>query len=479
MNFEAVIGLEIHVEMNTRSKMFSSAPVTFKAEPNASVVPLDLGHPGTMPVVNRQAIINAIRVCHALHLTIDRTLWFDRKNYFYPDLPKGYQITQAFRPIGSNGYVELTVPGYNKKVEIERLHVEEDTAMQHHYDAYTLVDYNRAGIPLMEIVTRPDMRNGIEAAAFVERIRSIVTFANVSSGKMEEGSLRCDVNISIRPVGVTKFGTKVEIKNLNSMANVEKAIDFEMERQEKILLSGGMVIQETRRYDDVKKETIAMRQKTDAVDYKYFVEPNIAPIRLSEWFIEDAIQTMPELAEAKFARYTETFGLPSYDAQLLISSQEACHYFDEVMKLIQEPKLIANWINGELSAYMNKNNVTLSSLTFTPSRLAQLIRLITEGTVSNKQARTLFEKMLTQTGEALALAEQFGLIQISDKGVLQSHIDEVLKTNTQSIEDYLAGKDRALQFLMAQVMKRTQGKAHPEKTNQLLIEALKSLNKKS
>lgn len=477
MNFEAVIGLEIHVEMNTKSKMFSSAPVRFKAEPNAAVVPLDLAHPGTMPVVNRQAIINAIRVCHALHLQIDRTLWFDRKNYFYPDLPKGYQITQAFRPIGSNGFVELNLKGYQKKVEIERLHVEEDTAMQHHYETYTLVDYNRAGIPLMEIVTRPDIRNGMEAAAFVERIRSIVTFANVSTGRMEEGSLRCDVNISIRPVGTTKFGTKVEIKNLNSMANVEKAIDFEMERQEKILLSGGMVIQETRRYDDVKKETIAMRQKTDAVDYKYFVEPNIAPIRLSETFIAEAIQTMPELAETKFLRYTHTFGLPEYDAQLLIADQEASHYFDEAVRMIQEPKLIANWINGELAAYINKTNTTLSQLKVTPLRLSQLIALIVEGTVSNKQARTLFEKMLTTPGDAITLANQFGLVQLSDPIVLQQHIDDVLKDNAQSIDDYLAGKDRALQFLMAQIMKRTQGKAHPEKTNQLLLNALKRYTK--
>jgi aspartyl-tRNA(Asn)/glutamyl-tRNA(Gln) amidotransferase subunit B len=480
MNFEAVIGLEIHVEMNTKSKMFSSAPVTFKSEPNAAVVPLDLAHPGTMPVVNRQAIINAIRVCHALHLTIDRTLWFDRKNYFYPDLPKGYQITQAFRPIGSNGFVELNLPGYQKKVEIERLHVEEDTAMQHHYETYTLVDYNRAGIPLMEIVTRPDIRNGTEAAAFVERIRSIVTFANVSTGKMEEGSLRCDVNISIRPVGVTKFGTKVEIKNLNSMANVEKAIDFEMERQEKILLSGGMVIQETRRYDDVKKETIAMRQKTDAVDYKYFVEPNIAPIRLSEAFIQEAIATMPELAETKFQRYTQQFGLLEYDAQLLIANQEAANYFDQTILHIQEPKFIANWINGELASYINKNNQSLAQLQVTPKRLAQLIQLIVEGTVSNKQARSLFEKMLSLDGEALTLAKQFGFLQISDVNILQGHIDEVLSTNAQSIEDYRAGKDRALQFLMAQIMKRTQGKAHPEKTNQLLLESLNHYgNKKS
>jgi len=303
MNVEAVIGLEIHVEMQTKSKMFSAAPVTYKADPNTAVVPLDLGHPGTMPVVNRQAIINAIQVCHALHLNIDSQLWFDRKNYFYPDLPKGYQITQNVRPIGSEGWIEVMVENQPFKIHIERLHVEEDTAMQHHYEGFTLVDYNRAGIPLMEIVTKPDIRNGAQAAAFVDAIRQIVSFLKVSSGKMEEGSLRCDVNISVRPVGTEKFGTKVEIKNLNSIANVQRAIDVEMIRQERSLIAGIPVQQETRRYDELKKETIMMRKKTDAVDYKYFTEPNILPIDLSKDFIANAISNSLPLATSKRSKY--------------------------------------------------------------------------------------------------------------------------------------------------------------------------------
>lgn len=478
MNFEAVIGLEIHVEMKTKSKMFSDAPVTFKAEPNTSVVPLDLAHPGSMPVVNRQAIMYAIQVCHALHLEIDRTLWFDRKNYFYADLPKGYQITQAARPIGKNGWLEISLPEGTKRIAIERLHVEEDTAMQHHYDQYSLLDYNRAGIPLMEIVSHPDMRSGAEAAAFVEKIRSIVTFANVSTGKMEEGSLRADVNISIRPVGSAKFGTKVEIKNINSISNVEKAIDFEMERQEKILLSGGLIIQETRRFDDVKKETVSMRQKTDAVDYKYFTEPNLIPIQLSDSFIQHAIELSPELAETKFKRYTEQYGLTPYDANLLIADQKVTDYFDAALQHTKEAKLLANWINGEIAGYLNKQNMTIERLPLVPERLAKLVVLVSQGTVSNKQARSLFEKMLTMPGEPEALAQQLGLVQISDETTLMSHIAPVLNENAQSIKDYLEGKDRALQFLMAQVMKRTGGKANPEKTTALIVQELQKIKSK-
>jgi aspartyl-tRNA(Asn)/glutamyl-tRNA(Gln) amidotransferase subunit B len=328
MNFEAVIGLEIHVEMSTKTKMFSAAPVTYKAEANAAVTPLDLGHPGTMPVVNRQAIINAIQVCHALQLTIDPQLWFDRKNYFYPDLPKGYQITQQARPIGSSGRIEVDVDGKPFSIRIERLHVEEDTAMQHHYEGFTLVDYNRAGIPLMEIVTRPDIRNGDQAAAFVDAIRQIVSFLKVSTGKMEEGSLRCDVNISMRPIGVEAFGTKVEIKNLNSIANVQRAIDVEMLRQERLLISGVPVQQETRRYDELKKETILMRKKTDAVDYKYFTEPNLVPIDLDPAFIQSAISSSLPLSTNKRNRYQQSFGLSAYDANQLTQDVSISEYFD-------------------------------------------------------------------------------------------------------------------------------------------------------
>jgi aspartyl-tRNA(Asn)/glutamyl-tRNA(Gln) amidotransferase subunit B len=473
MNFEAIIGLEIHVEMKTQTKMFSSAPVTYKASPNTAVVPLDLAHPGTMPVVNEQAVINAIRVCDALHLRIDQELWFDRKNYFYPDLPKGFQITQNFRPIGSNGYIEVQVNHQPFKIGIERLHIEEDTAMQHHYEGFTLVDYNRAGIPLMEIVTRPDIRTGAQAAAFVDTIREIVTFTHVSDGRMEEGSLRCDVNISIRPIGASQFGTKVEIKNLNSIANVEKAIEFEMMRQEQLILSGQLVQQETRRFDETKKETVLMRKKTDAVDYKYFVEPNIMPIRLSDEFVAKAIEESPELAEKKRYRYVHQFALSEYDARLLTQDVFMAEYFDQLVTIGTHYKLFANWLLVDVNAYLNKHNAHFSQFPISPNYFAELMTLIDQGTVSNKQAKELFEKLVEKPQSPLALATSLNMLQISDPGYIQEQIDAVLKDFPQSIVDFKEGKDRAVGFLMGQILKRTGGKVNPGLTNQLLIQTLK------
>jgi aspartyl-tRNA(Asn)/glutamyl-tRNA(Gln) amidotransferase subunit B len=474
MNFEAIIGLEIHVEMKTKTKMFSRAPVTYKAQPNTAVVPLDLGHPGTMPVVNKQAVMNAIRVCDALHLSIDRTLWFDRKNYFYADLPKGYQITQNFRPIGSNGSILLDVDGQPFNVGIERLHLEEDTAMQHHYEGYTLVDYNRAGIPLMEIVTRPDIRTGKQAAAFVNAIREIVSFSHVSDGKMEEGSLRCDVNISIRPYGTKTFGTKVEIKNLNSIANVEKAIEFESIRQEQLLISGQRVEQETRRFDEGKKETVLMRKKTDAVDYKYFVEPNITPIQLSESFIKETIQSGFELASLKRRRYIEVYQLSQYDATQLTEDVYVSEYFDSLCSLGQDYKLYANWLMSDIASYLNKVNQSIETFPISPSRFVDFIRLISQGKISNKQGKELFELMLTSIEEPLVLANQKNMLQISDPILIQAWIDDVLHANAQSIEDFKQGKDRAVGFLIGQILKKSGGKANPGLTNSLLMATLKT-----
>ncbi|MEY3431939.1 MAG: Asp-tRNA(Asn)/Glu-tRNA(Gln) amidotransferase subunit GatB [Bacillota bacterium] len=473
MNVEAVIGLEIHVEMQTQSKMFSTAPVTYKAEPNTAVVPLDLGHPGTMPVVNRQAIINAIQVCHALHLKIDSQLWFDRKNYFYPDLPKGYQITQQARPIGSEGWIEVMVDNQPFKIRIERLHVEEDTAMQHHFEGFTLVDYNRAGIPLMEIVTKPDIRNGAQAAAFVDAIRQIVSFLKVSSGKMEEGSLRCDVNISVRPVGTEKFGTKVEIKNLNSIANVQRAIDVEMTRQERSLIAGIPVQQETRRYDELKKETIMMRKKTDAVDYKYFTEPNIVPIDLSQDLIARAIAQSLPLATTKKARYQSQFALSDYDANQLTQDVYVSEYFDQLTSIGNHYKLYANWLLGDIASYLNKHNLNMIQFPIHPQAMAMLIAMIAQGDLSNKQAKELFEVMITNPTNPRQLAEKMNMLQISDTHYITQQVQEVLAANPQSIIDFQQGKDRAVGFLIGQIMKKTGGKVNPSLTNQILIKLLK------
>ena len=472
MNFEAVIGLEIHVEMRTASKMFSSSPIRFGAEPNTLVQPLDMAHPGTMPVVNKQAVIHAIRVCDALHMEIDRELWFDRKNYFYADLPKGFQITQDKRPIGRNGHLDLLVDGQVKRIEIERLHMEEDTCKQLHFSDYSLLDYNRAGIPLIEIVTRPNIRSGIEAMKYVETIRQIVTYAGVSDGKMEEGSLRCDVNISLRPYGVSTYGTKVEIKNLNSIANVEKAIDFEMRRQEKLLLSGTPVRQETRRYDETKKETILMRVKTDAVDYKYFTEPNIVPIRLTEAFIMDAIASRPELADQKKNRYVSQFGLSDYDADILLLDQEVARYFDETVLTTKQPKLLANWLNGEIASYLNKEGKSIRSLGISSNHLAQLMNMIDSGTLSNKQAREIFTQMLQKDEDPQSLAKRLNMMQISDPEVILQFISDVLDHNAQSIEDFKNGKDRAVGFLIGQIMKKAGGKINPSLTSELLLKEL-------
>lgn len=473
MNFEAVIGIEIHVEMKTKSKMFSSAPVLFGAEPNTLVRPLDIAFPGTMPLVNKQAVINAIRVSNALHMSIDNELWFDRKNYFYSDLPKGFQITQDKRPIGRDGYVEIKTKNGIKRIEIERLHMEEDTCKQLHMSNYSLLDYNRAGTPLVEIVSRPNIRSGEEAMKYVEQIKSIVQFTDVSDGKMEEGSLRCDVNISLRPIGSEKFGTKVEIKNLNSLSNVEKAIEFEIIRQQKLLLAGIPVEQETRRFDEMRKETVLMRKKTDAVDYKYFTEPNITPIKLSDEFIKNAIETCPELASSKRNRYINDLKLSEYDADILLQDKAVSEYFDKTIKYNANPKLLVNWIMVDIASYLNKNNYSISDLKLSPEHLSDLVKLISEGKISSKQAKDVFLDIVETNASPIDVANKLGIVQMSDENVIMDLVIEALNENPQAIEDFKNGKDRAVGFLVGQIMKKSRGKANPAMTSKLVIQELK------
>ncbi len=473
MNFEAVIGIEIHVEMKTKSKMFSSAPVLFGAEPNTLVRPLDIAFPGTMPLVNKQAVINAIRVSNALHMSIDNELWFDRKNYFYSDLPKGFQITQDKRPIGRDGYVEIKTKNGIKKIEIERLHMEEDTCKQLHMSNYSLLDYNRAGTPLVEIVSRPNIRSGEEAMKYVEQIKSIVQFTDVSDGKMEEGSLRCDVNISLRPIGSEKFGTKVEIKNLNSLSNVEKAIEFEIIRQQKLLLAGIPVEQETRRFDEMRKETVLMRKKTDAVDYKYFTEPNITPIKLSDEFIRNAIETCPELASSKRNRYINDLKLSEYDADILLQDKAVSEYFDKTIKYNANPKLLVNWIMVDIASYLNKNNYSISDLKLSPEHLSDLVKLIAEGKISSKQAKDVFLDIVETNASPIDVANKLGIVQMSDENAIMDLVIEALNENPQAIEDFKNGKDRAVGFLVGQTMKKSRGKANPAMTSKLVIQELK------
>ena len=469
MNFEAVIGLEIHVETKSNSKMFSSSPNKFSTNPNSQCSVFDLAFPGVMPSVNKKCVINALRVCHALHMKIDNELWFDRKNYFYSDLPKGYQISQQFRPIGKDGYLILDIDDKKVRINIERLHMEEDTCKQLHLRDETLLDYNRAGVPLIEIVSRPEIKNGLEAMKYVEKIRDIVTYADVSDGKMEEGSLRCDVNVSIRPVGSEKFGTKVEIKNLNSLANIQKAIDFEIKRQSSLLLKGIAIEQETRRYDELKKETVLMRVKTDAVDYKYFTEPNIIPILLSDEFITDAITSCPELLDHKLERYMNEYKLSKYDSLVILSNKDNANYFEEILKYTNEYKLAANWVSVDIQSYLNKTNKSILEFPISSKDIATLINAIKDNKVSNKIAKDIFNKALL--GENIEeLLEKSS--QVSDVSELLKLVNEVLDQNQESINLIKNGKDRALGFLVGQVMKLSKGKANPALTSKLIKEEI-------
>lgn len=468
MNFETIIGIEIHCELNTKTKMFSSAPNTFGKEPNTQVSPVDLAFPGTMPTVNKQAVIYAIMACSALNLEIDNELWFDRKNYFYSDLPKGFQITQDKRPIGKEGFIEIEASSGLKRIGIERIHMEEDTAKQSHFGDYSLIDYNRCGVPLIEIVSKPDMRSGEEAAKYVEKLRSILSYCGVSDCKMDEGSMRCDINISLRPYGSEKFGVKTEIKNLNSINNIQRAIDFEVSRQEKLLLKGLKVEQETRRFDETLKQTVLMRKKTDAVDYKYFTESNIMPIRLSEEFINNAKSLVPELPDARYNRYVEELKLSSYDAKQLIVQKKVADYYERCLEYFNEPKIVANWILGDIFSFLNKNNKTINECNLEPINLSKLLKLLKEGKISSKQGKEIFNVIIDSNEDPEILAKNRGMVQESDESIIMVYINEVLSENPQAIATYRSGRDNILGFLVGQVMKKSKGKANPALTSKLL-----------
>ena len=468
MNFEAIIGLEIHVQMKTKSKMFSSSPNSFSHIPNSEVTPFDMAFPGTMPRVNKQAVINAIRVANALHMTIDHTLYFDRKNYFYSDLPKGFQITQQRRPIGSHGYLDILDKNWNKKrISIERIHMEEDTCKQLHLSDCSLLDYNRAGTPLIEIVSEPDLRSGTEAMHYVEAIRNIVVYSLTSDGKMEEGSLRCDVNVSLRPFGEEKFGTKVEIKNLNSIKNIEQALDYEIARQSACLLTGVPVQQETRRFDEASGKTVLMRVKTDAVDYKYFCEPNIAPIHLSDDFVNEAIATCPELYDAKKERYLKS-GLSDTDASIILSDLAMSAYFEKAIDGAKSAKTVANFIIVEVNSYLNKENKGIEDFPLSPSLLKDVCNLQDDG-YTHKQAMQIFAYLLENGGTAEEARVALKIEkQSNDEGAVLSFVTQVLDANPQSIADFKAGKDRAIGFLVGQVMKASKGKVNPAAVSKML-----------
>lgn len=472
MNFEAVIGLEIHVQQKTKSKMFSSAPNSFSRDPNTQVAPLDMAFPGTMPVVNKQAVINAIRVANALHMEIDYTLYFDRKNYFYSDLPKGFQITQQRRPIGKNGYVMVDTPNGKKRIGIERIHMEEDTCKQEHFMDYSLLDYNRAGVPLCEIVSLPEISNGVEAREYAEAIRNIVVYSGTSDGKMEEGSMRCDTNISLRPYGQKEFGTKVEIKNINSFKNIELAIEYEMKRQSQLLLQGIKIQQETRRWDEASGKTVLMRVKTDAVDYKYFCEPNITPIHLSDEFVQDAIDTCPELYDSKKERYLKA-GLSDADANVILANPKMAAYFEEGLAKVSNAKDLANFLIVEINSYLNKNEIAIENLKLSPLTLGEIVSYQEKGGLSHKQCTDILNKVLEEGCSPEEAKNALHIVaQVSDSSVIMGFVTEVLDKNPQSIQDFKNGNQRVLGFLVGQIMKASHGKVNPAEVSKTLRQEL-------
>ncbi len=472
MKYDVVIGFEIHCELKTKHKMFSAGPAAFGQRANTCVNEIDLGHPGTLPSVNKQAVRYAIMASTALNMSIDRLVRFDRKNYYYTDLPKGFQITQQFHPIGSNGYLDIETEDGIKRIRIERLHMEEDTAKQFHLDTQTLIDFNRSGTSLVEIVSLPDMSSGKEAAAYVSKLREILFYLGVSDVKMEEGSMRCDINISLKPEGSEKYGTKVEIKNLNSISNVQKAVDFEIERQSKIYDENGRVAQETRRFDEATQTTVSMRMKEASVDYKYFPEPNIFPILLDSEWVKKIQENLPELPDQRRTRYMNEYGLGSYDANVLISNKELSDFYEEVCKVAKDGKIAANWCISELSGALAKRSETLSSMKLSADHLGALINMILDKEISGKQAKEVFEDVL-EGKDPKEVAAAKGMKQVSDTSAILALINQVLDENPQSIADFKNGKSRAVGFLVGQVMKKSKGQANPAMTNQLLTEELK------
>ncbi len=472
MNLETIIGLEVHVELKTNSKIFSASPTEFGAEPNTQTSVIDLGYPGVLPTLNKEAVNFAMKAAMALNCEIATETKFDRKNYFYPDNPKAYQISQFDKPIGENGWIEIEVDGKKKRIGITRLHLEEDAGKSTHTGEGSLVDYNRQGMPLIEIVSEPDMRTPEEAYAYLEKLKSIIQYTGVSDCKMEEGSLRCDANISLRPVGQEKFGTKAELKNLNSFTYVQKGLEHEQVRQEKELLSGGIIQQETRRYDEATKKTILMRIKEGSDDYRYFPEPDLVELYIDDEWKEEIRASIPELPDARKARYVEEVGLPAYDAHVLTLTKEMSDFFEATVADGADAKLTSNWLMGEVLAYLNKQQKELKDVALTPAGLSKMVQLIEKGTISSKIAKKVFNELIEKGGDPEEIVKAKGLVQISDEGTLRKVVTEILDNNEQSIEDFKNGKDRAIGFLVGQIMKATKGQANPPLVNKILLEEI-------
>ncbi|WP_342514370.1 Asp-tRNA(Asn)/Glu-tRNA(Gln) amidotransferase subunit GatB [Sporosarcina sp. FSL K6-1522] len=472
-NFETIVGLEVHVELKTDTKIMSPAPAHFGAEPNMNIHVTDIAYPGVLPTLNKRAVEFGMKASMALNCEVADVMNFDRKHYFYPDNPKAYQISQDKRPVGQNGWVEIEVEGKKKKIRIERIHLEEDAGKLTHSDGgYSLVDLNRQGTPLVEIVTEADIRSPEEAYAFLEKLKAIIQYTGVSDVRMEEGSLRCDANISIRPFGQEKFGTKTELKNLNSFNFVRRGIAYEVERQEKVLLSGGTIQQETRRYDEATGGTTLMRIKGSAQDYRFINDPDLPEIHIDQEWKDRVRAEIPELPDARKARYVSELDLPEYDAGVLTLTKVMSDFFDATVTAGADAKLASNWLMGEVSAYLNAEQKELADTALTPEGLAGMVKLLADGTISSKIAKKVFKELIENGGNAADIVKAKGLVQISDEGTLRKIVTETLDANAQSIEDYKNGKDRAVGFLVGQIMKATKGQANPPLVNKILLEEI-------
>ncbi|MBI3030177.1 MAG: Asp-tRNA(Asn)/Glu-tRNA(Gln) amidotransferase subunit GatB [Candidatus Rokubacteria bacterium] len=477
-DYESVIGLEVHAQLLTRSKMFCGCPTAFGRAPNSQTCPICQGMPGVLPVINRRAIEFAIRTALALHCTVNAGCRFARKHYFYPDMPKNYQISQYEEPLAVNGWLEIEAHGTTRRIGIERLHLEEDVGKLVHEGTLetaraSLVDFNRSGVPLMEIVSKPDLRSPEEAAAYLKTLRAILMYLGVCDGNMEEGSLRCDTNISLRPRGSTDYGVKVEIKNLNSFRNVQLATAYEGERQSAAIMSGQIIVQETRLWEADKGKTLSMRSKEYAHDYRYFPEPDLVPLKVEQRWVDQLRTTLPELPVARQQRFVTQYGLPAYDAELLTQSRALADYYEAAAREYPKPKIVSNWVLSELLRELpGDDEAALARCPIPPRNLARLLALIDGGTISGKIAKDVFEKMYSSGEDAETIVKREGLVQVADTGALASVVDQILAANAHAVEDWKKGKKQSLGFLVGQVMKATQGKANPAIVNQLLLEKL-------
>lgn len=478
MEYEPVIGLEVHAQLLTRSKIFCGCSTTFGEEPNTQTCPVCTGQPGSLPVLNRKAVEFAIKIGLATHCRIAPYSVFARKNYFYPDLPKGYQISMYEHPLAEEGFIEITLQGKKKRIGIIRIHMEEDAGKLKHGETpetarFSYVDFNRTGVPLVEIVSGPDIRSPQEAGEYLRRLRAILQYLEVCTGDMEKGTFRCDANVSVRPKGETQFGTRTELKNMNSFRHVEKALEYEIKRQIRTLEEGEAVIQETRLWDASQNITVSMRGKEEAHDYRYFPDPDLVPLKVGEDWIEEIRQSLPELPDRKKERFIQEYRLPEYDAEILTSTKAMANYFEACVRLFPDPKTVSNWMMGDLLRELKKDDREVDQCPVTPQHLAGMLSMMKDGTISGKLAKDVFEEMYRTGDSPEKIVREKGWVQILDTGEIEGAIERVVEANPKLVEDYQRGKEKVFGFLVGEVMKQTKGKANPKLVNELLRKRLK------